>query len=40
MSKFVAIFVDDDSRAYEAAHALRALQGENGITLYSAAVLT
>lgn len=41
MSKFVAIFVDDESRSYdEATRSLRALHSENSITLYSAAVLT
>lgn len=40
MSKFIAIFVDDESSAYEATRALRALHGESSITLYSAAVLT
>lgn len=40
MSKYIAIFVDDEARAYDAARALRALHDEGSITAYSAAVLT
>ncbi|ELY0895659.1 DUF1269 domain-containing protein [Pseudomonas aeruginosa] len=40
MSKYIAIFVDDEARAYDAARALRALHDEGSITVYSAGVLT
>lgn len=40
MSKLIAIFVDDDSKAYEAERALKDLHDESSITLYSVAVMT
>lgn len=40
MSKFIAIFVENESRAYDAERALGALHDEGSITLYTAAVLT
>jgi uncharacterized membrane protein len=40
VSKYIAIFVEDEARAYDAARALRALHDEGSITAYSAAVLS